>query len=128
MAFRPSAPESAQRVLASAGSRRGAGPSLAWLISLHRWLGTAGGLVFIAWFISGIAMMYVRMPTVTPEARSLHAEPLDVSTVRITPGEAAREAGVTDPDGMELGMLRGRPVYRFLGRAPTVVFADDGTT
>ena len=28
----------------------------------HRWLGIAGCVLFVAWFISGIVMMYARMP------------------------------------------------------------------
>jgi hypothetical protein len=100
---------------------------LAWLIYVHRWLGIAGCLLFIAWFISGIAMMYVRMPTVTPDERSLHAEKLDLTALAVTPVQAAATAKARSAANAELGMLLGRPVYRFTGRAPVVVFADNGT-
>lgn len=102
--------------------------AMRWMIYIHRWLGIAGCLLFIAWFISGIAMMYHRMPFVSTDERAFHAEPLDASAVRITPADAAQRAKVRSPNGVELGMLLGRPVYRFPGRAPVGVFADDGTT
>ena len=101
-------------------------PWRAWLIYTHRWLGIVGGLLFIAWFASGIVMMYARMPTVTLDEHAWHAEPLDVSSLRVTPFEAATTANA--PTGSaELGMLRGRPVYRFRGRTARAVFADDGS-
>lgn len=106
-------------------------PLATWLrplIVMHRWLGIAGCLLFIAWFISGIAMMYVRMPTVTLEDRAWHAEPLNVASLSVAPLAAARQAGASITDGAELGMLLGRPVYRFDGSALRVVFADDGSS
>ena len=129
IAVRPSAPETSSRDDVVIPGRRGR-PWRAWracLIYTHRWLGIAGGLLFIVWFISGIVMMYKRMPAVTPDERSLHDEPLAVASLRVTPSEAAASAGLKSPGGIELGMLRGRPVYRFSGRAPRVVFADDGS-
>lgn len=98
----------------------------AWLIYIHRWLGTVGGLLFVTWFASGIVMMYARMPAVTVDEHAWHAEPLDVSSLRVTPSEAAATARVPNANGTELGMLRGRPVYRLRGRAARAVFADDG--
>lgn len=91
----------------------------------HRWLGIAGCLLFVAWFVSGIVMMYVRMPGLANEERLARAEPLDLSQVRVSPAEAAEWAGGR-VDRIQVGMLQGRPVYRFGGRAPTVVFADTG--
>ncbi len=98
-----------------------------WFIYVHRWLGIACGLLFVAWFASGIVMMYHRMPTVTVAERLAHAELLDVERLRLTPAEAATAAGARSAAGIVLGMLEGRPVYR-LGRShPSVVFADDGS-
>lgn len=99
-----------------------------WSIYIHRWLGIAGGLLFVAWFASGIVMMYHRMPTVTPAERLAHAEPLDVERLSVTPEAAAAAAGARDASGIVLGMLEGRPVYRVGGSPPTTIFADDGTT
>ena len=96
-----------------------------WLIYTHRWLGIAGGVLFVVWFVSGVVMMYARMPGLADEERLARAAQIDLSTVRISPGDAMRTAG-TGADGLQFGMLGGRPVYRF-DRGRTVVFADDGS-
>jgi hypothetical protein len=90
----------------------------------HRWLGIAGGLLFILWFVSGIAMMYVRMPEVTPAERYGHLTALDPALVQLSVGEAARLAGLEGPVPVQLVMLADRPVYRFAGQSPATIFAD----
>jgi hypothetical protein len=90
----------------------------------HRWLGIAGGLLFIVWFSSGVAMMYVRMPEVTVDERLARSAAIDPSTIHVTPGDAAQVAGVSSSASVQLTMLGARPVYRFSGRTPTTVFAD----
>jgi hypothetical protein len=96
------------------------------LVYTHRWLGIAGCLLFIAWFLSGMVMMYARMPELANEERLGRAPSLDLSTASLSPKQAADGAGVTG-DQLQVGMLRGRPVYRFGGaRAQTTVFADTG--
>jgi hypothetical protein len=93
----------------------------------HRWLGIAGCVLFVAWFASGIVMMYVRMPGMTNEERLARAPRLDLAAVALAPVEAAEAAGVR-ADRVQVGMLQGRPVYRFGGgRGQSIVFADDGT-
>jgi hypothetical protein len=97
------------------------------LVYTHRWLGITGCVLFITWFASGIVMMYARMPILANEERLARAEPLDLSRVTVTPADAARLAKAS-PARLQIGMLRGRPVYRFPGGGPraasTVVFAD----
>ncbi len=92
----------------------------------HRWLGIAGCLLFVAWFVSGIVMMYVRMPGLADEERLARAPRLDLSAVAISPLQAAETAGVR-ASAVQVGMLLDRPVYRFGGRTPAIVFADDGS-
>ena len=96
------------------------------LALLHRWLGIAGGVLFMLWFASGLVMLYARMPALDPEQRLLRLPPLDLSSVRVPPAEAASRDGLT-PDRLRIGMLGSRPVYRF-GQAGSwsTVFADDG--
>ena len=53
------------------------------LIYTHRWLGIAGTLVFVIWFVSGVVFMYVGMPTLPAEERLLRMDPLDVSTLAV---------------------------------------------
>ena len=60
----------------------------------HRWLGIALGVLFVAWFISGIVMMYARMPGLANEERLARAPVLDLSAVALSPAEAAGQAGV----------------------------------
>jgi PepSY-associated TM region len=97
------------------------------LVYTHRWLGILGCVLFIAWFMSGVVMMYARMPGLANEERLGRAPALDLSRVTVSPLEAAREIGIT-ADRVQVGMLRQRPVYRFGGgRVQTIVFADTAT-
>jgi len=95
-----------------------------FLVYTHRWLGIAGCVLFVAWFVSGIVMMYARMPGMADEERLARAPALDLSRATLSPSEAASEAGVT-ANQVRVGMIGARPVYRFGGRAQTVVFADN---
>jgi hypothetical protein len=94
----------------------------AGLVQVHRWLGVAGGLLFVAWFASGIVMMYKRMPEFSATERLARVADLDASRVEVSPAQAAR-AAEANPAALRLGMHLDRPVYRFGGRA---VFADTG--
>ena len=121
-------------------------------VYVHRWLGIAGGVLFVAWFVSGVVMMYARMPGLAHEERLARAPALDLAGVTLTPLEAARAAGLV-PDGrapaelrrpadgntasrsagtrvdrVRIGMRGDRTVYR-LGasrRSEKIVFADTG--
>jgi hypothetical protein len=96
------------------------------VVYIHRWLGIAGGLLFVAWFASGIVMMYARMPEL-PAAQVLERLPaLDLTAIRVTP--AGNEAAPERPiDRVRVSMLQSRPVYRLgSGRTTVTVFADTG--
>jgi hypothetical protein len=96
------------------------------VVFTHRWLGVGGCLLFIAWFASGVVMMYARMPELSREESLARLPLLDWSTARVEP---ARAFGA-DAHGLptlRIGMLGGRPVYRALvGRELVTVYADDG--
>jgi hypothetical protein len=92
------------------------------LVTTHRWLGIAGGLLFVAWFASGVVMIYARMPELTREERLARQPRLDASGVRVAPVVAANTANAT-PAVMRLGMHLGRPIYRF---GVAAVLADTG--
>ena len=63
----------------------------------HRWLGIAGCVLFVAWFVSGVVMMYARMPGLANEERLARAPALDLSAVALSPAEAAEKgASVAD--------------------------------
>ena len=98
------------------------------VIYTHRWLGIVGCVFFVAWFASGIVMMYARMPELTSADRLVRSRPLDVSTLRVGLAEAAL-ATRRAPDRVSIGMLRDRPVYRFVaGGKRTAIFGDTGET
>jgi hypothetical protein len=125
-----------------------------WLVYTHRWLGIAGGLLFVAWFVSGVVMMYARMPGLAGEERLARASALDLSTATVSPIEAAQAVGIVvdasealaaltwpatettaqrraaeiSVERLRVGMIGDRPVYRFgAGRNETIVFADTAT-
>lgn len=92
------------------------------LLYSHRWMGIAFGLLFISWFISGIAFMYWGMPSLSALERQAHQEPIDLSTAILTPVEAAKLNEI-QPTSLRITMKDDRPVYSF-GRAS--VYADTG--
>ena len=95
----------------------------------HRYLGIALCLLFAMWFVSGVVMMYVRMPILFPQERLAHLPPLDPARVAIPPAEAAARAGLTEPPRrMRLASLIDRPIYYLLPRGERWrgVYADDG--
>jgi hypothetical protein len=96
------------------------------LILTHRYLGIALSLLIIMWFGTGIVMMYAGgMPRLTPELRVARLPELDLSRVRLTPAEAAAQAGLPHVSGRAaLLSVMDRPAYRFAGRE--TVFADTG--
>jgi len=99
-----------------------------WMILIHRWLGIVLSLLFVVWFVSGIAMIYAGgMPSLTREARFEHLPPLDLSKVKLSPSEAVEKAELgRPPGGVILLNVMDRPAYRFSGRDPVTVFADNG--
>jgi hypothetical protein len=101
------------------------------LIVLHRYLGIPLSFLFVLWFVSGIAMIYVGgMPALSPQARLDHLAPIDFAAVRLGPAEAAARAAGGGRGRPTLLTVLGRPAYRF-GAGPfggTTVFADTGET
>jgi len=96
------------------------------LIYLHRWLGIAGSLFFVSWFVSGIVLMYAGMPALTEDERLEGAPPLDLARATVGVSEAAVRAGFT-PSRILVGMHGDRPVYRFAGGGGwTLAYADTG--
>ena len=93
------------------------------LIYTHRWLGIALGVLFVVWFVSGIIMMYARMPELSSAERLARLPAINPASIREAPpvypeGEITRIA---------IGTLEGRPVYRITARGRTgIVFADAG--
>ena len=93
------------------------------ILYTHRWLGIAGGVLFIIWFLSGIVMMYARMPRLSPEERLMRQPTLDLSSAHVA-AETASRLGLSQP--LLIGILGERPVHRFVQDAKwTTIFADN---
>lgn len=101
---------------------------IAALMPVHRYLGLAFCLIFVAWFASGIVMVYKRMPEYSAEERLARMPALDPAGFRITPAAALEAAGLGEPPRrVVLTSFQSRPAYRFLlDFGSSTVFADDG--
>jgi hypothetical protein len=99
------------------------------LILLHRYIGIPLSVLFVLWFVTGIAMIYVGgMPALDPKARLERLPSLDIAAVQLTPAEAAARAE-RGFGQVRLTTILGRPAYRFDSRyGSATVFADDGAT
>lgn len=88
------------------------------LATLHRWLGLGGSLLFVAWFVSGFAMMYVQMPSLQSSELWWRAAPaLETSGVAATevlsPAEVLARANVAGPlRRLSLDARSGVPAWR----------------
>ena len=84
-----------------------------WLYLVHRWLGVLLCSVFALWFISGIVMMYVGYPKLTPAERLEHLPPLRGVPIALEPAQALQAAGLQGPlQELRLALASGgRPVY-----------------
>ena len=83
-----------------------------WIFLAHRWLGVLLSAFFAMWFISGVVMMYVGYPKLTPAERLRHLPPLS-ATGLLEPAQALRAAGLTGPlQALRLAAASGgRAVY-----------------
>src|SRR5262245_14388741 len=102
---------------------------IAVLTPLHRYLGLAFCLIFVAWFASGLVMIYHGMPSYAPSERLARLAPLDPGAIRLTPAQALEHAELgVPPSRVRITTIGSRPVYRFLVDGEWVtVFADAGS-
>lgn len=87
-----------------------------WLTWFHRWSGVVLCLVVIAWFVSGVVLIYVPFPALSDHDRLLHSEPIDAT--RLVREPAAVLAQVPGADQLLLVSVAGQPTY--------LAFRDDG--
>lgn len=94
-------------------------------------MGLAGSLLFLVWFLSGIAMMYVEMPYLYRSDAALdHLPPMQGQGAKLSPAQAFAASGLSaTPKRALVVSSQGRAAYRFLPeKGPWVtVFADDGS-
>jgi uncharacterized iron-regulated membrane protein len=79
-----------------------------WLLRLHRYLGITVGLLMAMWCLTGLVMMYVPYPALSPAMRLAHLQPLRMQgCCRIDP-QALLDADQIDRARIE--MLADRPM------------------
>lgn len=93
------------------------------LIYTHRWLGIASGVMFIIWFISGIVMIYARMPELEPSERLARLPAINPASIRVMP-HASADSGTTR---VTMSTIEARPIVRIAARGGVESwFADTG--
>jgi hypothetical protein len=97
-------------------------------IFVHRWLGVCLCMLFLLWFVSGVAMMYCDYPEVSAADHLAHEGMLNASQIRLSPQDAfAQLKSEEPPESVRLVQFDGRPAYRFRNRGTeSIVYADTG--
>jgi hypothetical protein len=102
-------------------------PARRWVILVHRYLGIALCVVFLSWFLSGIAMIYARGMPDLPRATRLGRMPLlNPALMKVSALDAAVRASRLRPDEIKLLTIMGRPAFQFGPSMPVTIFADTG--
>lgn len=96
----------------------------------HRWLGILMCLFFLMWFISGVVMMYVAFPALTPKERLAGLPKLQKDAVSIGPHALIRRVGESNIDSLRLTSVLTRPAYLIQSKDGQFIgmFADTGET
>lgn len=78
----------------------------------HRWLGIVLCLFMALWFVSGVVMLYVGYPKLTPAEHLARLPVLDPRTCCISAADALRASGVEQPPAtLRLTSAAGTPRY-----------------
>jgi hypothetical protein len=102
-------------------------PPRRWLILTHRYLGIVLCVVFLSWFLSGIAMIYARGMPDLPRVTRLERMPLlNPAPIKVSAFDAAARADRLRPDEVKLLTIMGRPAFQFGPSMPVTIFADTG--
>ncbi len=92
-----------------------------WLFLAHRWLGIPLCLLMALWFFSGMVMLYVGYPKLTPDERHQGLAPLQAAGCCVGLAAALEAAGPGQPGSWRLVNVAGVPHYLFSqGRQPAV--------
>ncbi|MFC4276281.1 PepSY domain-containing protein [Achromobacter aloeverae] len=80
---------------------------------VHRWMGIGACLLMALWFVSGVVMLFIGYPKLTPWERMAHLPALDADQVRIPVAQAlARVGEPANATEIVLTSVAGRPAYR----------------
>ncbi len=83
-----------------------------YVFLLHRYLGIAAGLVISVWCLSGIVMMYVQFPELTPSEEKAALESLDLGACCELPEADASQSPTIE--SLRVEMMAGVPVLRLV--------------
>jgi hypothetical protein len=100
-----------------------------WIIVAHRWLGAGLSLLALMWFATGIVLIYAPLPAFRAELQPARLQVLDCARCPGTLRDATSAMPGRDTTAhVRLGMLLGRPVWRYLGedRRWHLLAADTG--
>ncbi len=83
-----------------------------WLYITHRWIGVGACVLMALWFLSGVVMLYVGYPKLTPAERLAHLPALALPEGAASPAEALRALGLKRaPEEVRLAMVAGEAAY-----------------
>ena len=91
---------------------------------VHRWTGIAMCLLMAIWFASGIVMLFVGYPKLTPAERLAALPPLDRAGCCIAPAQALERSGMGDATSLVLTSIGGAPHYVLQGSSGAQVSVD----
>lgn len=81
-----------------------------WTYLVHRWLGIGGCLLMLLWFVSGMVMLFIGYPKLTPDER-LAALPVLGEARNLQELSVLPAAVQAEPESVALTTLRGEPAY-----------------
>lgn len=98
-----------------------------YLYLVHRWLGITLCLFMAMWFLSGIVMMYVGYPKLTPDERRAGAGSIDPARCCVDLATALGATGESKPpDGVRLTSIAGAPTFIFTyGKTQAIAVRGD---
>ncbi|WP_256077943.1 PepSY domain-containing protein [Massilia sp. YIM B04103] len=83
-----------------------------YIYLIHRWTGILMCLLMALWLVSGIVMLFIGSPKLTPWERLAALAPLPASGCCIEPTQAlAQSRAAAEVKGLTLTSIRGRPHY-----------------
>jgi PepSY-associated TM region len=97
-----------------------------WLYLVHRWLGIALCVVMVAWFVSGMVMLYVGYPKLTPAERlaGVQVLPAEGCCVTLVTARAAVPPPPATPNTRRLASVDTWRLTSVAGR-PRYIFGED---
>lgn len=95
-------------------------------VLIHRWAGIALCLMMMAWFLSGIIMIYTSFPLLPASEKYARSTPVDATSIRLSAADVTSRHALA-PAPTRLFTTDGRPRYAIrVGERERCFFADTG--